>query len=168
MKKEKIFNLILILFLIFFFITEFNQGYEKTKDIHKRLNVIKISIDWLNNNSSPKDKILVGDQIVYKYFTNNSLRSYSYASQWAVQFCQQNQINDILYGYAGFMFSENIRYFIAYDSTMNWFYKSTEDFALRNETKEFQFAEQKIIFKPLKTFNENKQTIILYEVIEEE
>ncbi len=60
-----------------------------------------------------------------------------------------------------------VKYFIAYDSKMGWFYGATEEFAKNFQEKEFIFSEQKIIFKPLKRFDEYNQTVILYEVEKE-
>jgi len=110
MNKQKISTYLLILFLIFFFITQVGKGYNETKNLNKELDVIKTSMDWFEENSNNEDKILVGDPIVYQYFTDNQLYSYSYASQWAVQFCNQNKLNDLLYCYAAFLYSNEIKY----------------------------------------------------------
>jgi len=164
MFKKIIIFVIFLIFLIFFFVTQVKEGYFATKDYYKRDDAIKESMDWLNQNSESNDKILVGDVIVYKYFTDNPLISYGQAWGWISNFLKQNKINDPLMGYAVFFASNDIKYFVAYDSTMVWFYVHTEEFAKKFEPVEYEFSNVKVKFQPLKRFERYKGEIILYQV----
>ena len=164
MDKKIIISIILVIFLIFFFITQVKEGYFFVKDSYKRNDAIKESMDWLNQNSELNDKILVGDVIVYKYFTKNPLISYGQAGGWINNFLKQNKINDPLMGYAAFFASNNIKYFIAYDSTMDWFYTYTKEFAKKFEPIEYEFAEIVIKLQPLRKFEIYSGEVILYQV----
>lgn len=165
MKKEKVITAIIIAFLVFYFVMQISESYAYSKNFYKRNDALKESMQWINNNAEPNSKILVGDPIVYQYFTNNALIGYSQAFAWMQQFAQETQINDKKATLSAFLAGNNIDYFIAYDSTMRWFYKDfTEDFAIKMNSLEYEFQSVKVKLEPIKKFEKYDAEVILYKV----
>tara|TARA_Y100000310_G_scaffold303984_1_gene342747 strand:- start:72 stop:911 length:840 start_codon:yes stop_codon:yes gene_type:complete len=164
-KTKSFFQSFLAILLAAFLIVGAINGYTTTKNWGTRNDVIEQSMQWFNENSNPEDTILVGDMVVYSYFTDRPLVSYASAGAWVGQFINQNpSIQDPMVAYTAFLASNNIKYFVAYDSTMSWFYTNTEPFAKQFRSANFQFAEVTTQLIPLKKFSANNEEIILYEV----
>jgi len=165
-KNKKIFYILLSIFLVLFLVVGMTKGYSMTKKWGTTNDVIKDSMDWLKENSYVSDKVLVSDMIVYSYFIDNELVSHSYSSSWVNMFFQDNPgLQDIVVAYAAFLTSNDIKYFVAYDSTMPWFYhEQLQTFAKNFEERNIQFTEKIVRLIPLQRFEANGQEIILYEV----
>ncbi len=164
-RNLKIFYVFLSVFLILFFIVEVNSGYNETKTWGTRNDVIKEAMDFVNENV-PEDKtILVGDTIVYSYFTEHNVIGASYAASWINQYGQQNpQLRDPIAAYVAFMIANHVDYAVAYDSTMSWFYGLTENLAKAREERIYNFEDGTVRLFPLEIFEKNGEEIVIYTI----
>jgi asparagine N-glycosylation enzyme membrane subunit Stt3 len=164
-------RILFIAFIGFFMVIGAVHGYNTTKEWGGRNDVIKEAMDWFNENSEPEDKILAGDKIVYSYFTDREIYNYGYAYAWINKlFLKQNPViepEDII-SYPAFLASNDVKYFVAYDSTMSWFYTQTEGFAKQFQAASFYFSGKRIDLIPLKRFKVNNEEIILFKMEEHE
>ncbi len=163
-------RIFLVLFIGLFLVSGTITGYETTKEWGARNDVIRDSMLWLEENSIEQDKVLVGGVIVYSYFTSREIINYGLVFPWIDYVRSQNpsiEFNNPTTPFAAFLSSNNIKYFVAYDSTMEWFYTNTKSFAQRFEKESFEFPEKTITLNPVKRFEANDEEVILFEVIDE-
>lgn len=164
-KSKFFFFLIISLFMVFFIISGSINGYSDAKKWGTRNDVIKESMDWLDENSYPNEKVIVGDTLVYSYFTDKELVGFGLANQMVQNIMVQNGISDIKLGYSVLMFDQRISYLVAYDSTMPWFYDSTtKTFAEEFKPHKYNLGQVTVELTPLKKFKANEQEIIIYEL----
>jgi len=164
-KNMKIFYALLGIFLIFFAVVEVNAGYNETKTWGTRNDVIKDAMDWANENIPDGETILVGDTIVYSYFTEHNLVGVSYATSWMNSYIQQNPgLKDPISSYVAFMIANNVNYAVAYDSTMPWFYGLTENLAKNREERIYNFEGGTVRIFPVQSFEKNGEEIVLYKI----
>jgi len=164
-RTRLFFFLILSGFIIFSMISGSINGYNDSKKWGTRNDVLKESMDWLNENSNPNEKIIVGDVLVYSYFTDKELISFGIANQMVQNIMVQNKINDIKLGYSILMWDQKISYLVAYDSTMPWFYESTtKNFAEEFKPHKYNLGPAIVELTPLKKFEVNEQEVIIYKL----
>jgi len=163
-KKIKMFHIIVLIFMSLFLYVNISEGYSETREWGTRNEVIESAMEWVNENVDPSEKILVGDVLVYSYFTENELVSMSSASYWMNSYSQQNPHEDPLVPYVVFLYSNGVNYAVAYDSTMSWFYGRTENFAKNFGQRAYNFEEGVLVLTPIKEFKDNGESLILYEI----
>ncbi len=133
----------------------------------KRYDVIKDSMNWFNENTSPEDKLLAGDSAVYGFYTNREVFRYDVPNYYLSLSLQKNpQLSQNPYVvHLIFMIQNNITYFVPYDSLMPHFYNPTKIFADNFTTHKISFKDGTLILNPVNKFEENNQSIYLYKVL---
>jgi len=164
-KNMKFFYILIVAFLVLFFVVEVNMGYSKTKSWGIRNEVIVDAVKWFDENVDHSEKLLVGDVVVYSYFTDRELIGASYAGSWMYSYETTNKgLSDPIVPFVAFLFSNKINYAIAYDSTMSWFYDRTATFAKGLSEKNYNFENGEIKLLPFKKFEKNGEEIIIYKL----
>jgi len=166
-KKEKICIGILIGFCVIFAIVSGVQGYTTTKEWGTRNDVIKEAGEWIDSNLGD-ELLFVPDQFVYKFFTEKRLVSSSKVYPMLRNFVREYPDEDYLKGYALIFKELNVTYFIAWDSTMPWFFESTMGQLATTEDVKLNFSNHEVDFIFVRTFETNQANIILYKVEVEE
>jgi hypothetical protein len=166
---------------------------ERDKDTDE---VVKDAMEWFNSNSEKDARILAGDDSIYGYYTDRHVISYISLGGHIDALYEANIIEEynISYPILTTLLSEDITYFVAYDTITPFLYDHFQNKFLADNftTHRYSFDYRKIVRSkelgktgerptevkldirepvdvevlliPLKKFEKNNQAVYLYKV----
>ncbi len=143
------------------FLFSFPIAFSNAKLHGGNYDVIRESMEFLN--SQPNFNLLAGDGEVYSFFYDGDVVPYGFANYY--YFSAKELYPDIfsispLLPYYLFMVEKNVHYWVVFDSLQTWYYGVS-----RNAVSESViFKNVNITVSPLKAFERNNQTVLLYKV----
>ncbi|MBI4344480.1 MAG: glycosyltransferase family 39 protein [Euryarchaeota archaeon] len=148
--------------------------------------VVRDAVEWLEANGGG-GTLYAGDEFVYGYYTDRRIIGAPRMDGYIRPF-----INKVRYPFYSTIITEEVRYLVAHDSLNPWLYTATRNLGFNFTTHRLRIQYQKIIplkpfdeithkdkvrfeiyppverelaVEPLKVFERNNQTVVLYRVV---